>query len=473
MKAEVADLGQCKRRLTVEVEVEKVKKQYEEVCVELRRSMELPGFRKGRVPRDLLVGKFGKQISSDVKAKLLNESFKDAVKEKDLEPVSEPDVDLEKVEFDLDKPLKYECEVEVKPQFAAPECEGLELGRPPETVSDAEVCESVDRIRRRLAEVHPVAEPARTEDFLSLDVRLLIDGKEAWKDGDLAVALAEDRVLGLPFELDPAKLVGAAAGAKVSAEVELPMNFRVAEYRGKTAAAELEVKEVKRPKLPELDEAFAKRIGEESVEAFRAKVREGLASEKKLDADNEVRRQIVDKLVAATSFELPEKLLARTADRDELRRRYHLQRLGLAGDAMGEEAREELHNVSRQQAERDLRAFLIIEKVAKAKGLDPTDAEVDEHFAGLAARRGADPAALKAHAEEHGEIEVVRSDLRERKVMEFIISKATITEKAPEPEAEEEAGADGGKKPAKAHKPAAKKKPAAKAKPKTKDKDEK
>jgi trigger factor len=313
-----------------------------------------------------------------------------------------------------------------------------------------------------------VSEPAKAEDFLSLDVRLVIDGKEAWKDGDLAVALADERVLGLPFDLAPEKLVGAAAGAKVSAEVELPMNFRVPEYRGKTATAELEVKDVKRPRLPELDGAFAKRIGEESVEAFRAKVREGLVSEKKMEADNEVRRQILDKLVAATSFELPEKLLARTADRDELRRRYHLQRLGLAGDAMGEEAREELRNVSRQQAERDLRAFLIIEKLAKAKGLDPTDAEVEEHFAGLAARRGADPAALKAHAEEHGEIEVVRSELRERKVMEFILSKAKITEKVPEPEAEDDAEADGaahgGTKPAKARKPAVKKKPAAKAK---------
>ncbi len=454
MKLEVVDLGPCKKRLSVEVGVEKVKEEYDEVCQELGRSVQLPGFRKGRVPRTLLVSKFGRQIDADVKGKLLDSSFKDAVKEKELEPVGEPDLDIEKVEFDAEQPLKYECEIEVKPEFEAPQCEGLELHRPGEEVTDEEVAAAIDRIRRRFAEVHPVAGPAQAEDFLVVDVKLTIDGKEAWKDSELAVGLTEERALGLPFELASSALVGQAAGRKIRAEVEVPLNFKIEEYRGKKADAEIEVKDVKRPKLPELDDELAKRVGEPSAEGLRLRVRGGLIEEKKSQAENEVRRQVLDQLIAATSFELPEKLLERTAERDELRRRYQLEQMGLKEDTLSDDARQEMRNVSRQQAEHDLRAFLILERIAKARGIEASDEEVDAHFAALAARRGVEARALKRHAEERGELEAVKGELRERKVMELILAKAQMTDKKPGKPAKKPAE-KAEKKPAK--KPAARK----------------
>ncbi len=439
MKLEVVDLGPCKKRLTVEVAVEKVKEEYDEVCEELGRNVELPGFRKGRVPRTLLVSKFGRQIDADVKGKLLDSSFKDAVKEKELEPVGEPDLDVEKVEFDIEQPLKYECEIEVKPEFEAPAYEGLKIEKPGEEVSDEEIAEAIDRIRRRFAEVHPVSGPAQAEDFVVVDVKLTIDGKEAWKDSELALGLTEERALGLPFELASSELVGAEAGKKISAEVEVPLNFKIEEYRGKKADAEIQVKDVKRPKLPEFNDELAKRVGEPSAEGLRLRVRGGLIEEKKSQAEREVRRQVLDQLIAAVSFELPEKLLERTAERDQLRRRYQLEQMGLKEDSLSDDARQEMHNVSRQQAEHDLRAFLILERIAKAREIEASDEEVDAHFAALAARRGVDPAALKRHAEERGELEGVKGELCENKVMELILSAAQITEKKPEPPAKKKA----------------------------------
>ncbi|MHC4915374.1 MAG: trigger factor [Planctomycetota bacterium] len=459
MKAEVVDLGPCKKRLTVEVEVEKVKEQYDETCGELGRNVLLPGFRKGRVPRNLLVSKFGKQIDADVKAKLLDSSFKDAVKEKELEPVGEPDLDVEKVEFDAEKPLKYDCEIEVKPEFDPPDCEGLKLEKPSEEVADGEVDEAIDRIRRRFAQVHPVEGPAAAEDFVTVDVRLDIDGQEAWKDSELPLGLMESRALGLPFEVPSEKFIGLEAGKGFSTEVEVPMNFKIEEYRGKTGVAEIEVKDVKRPRLPDVDEAFAKRMGEADVDGLRLRVRGSLIEEKKNGAQAELRRQVVDHLIAGVEFELPEKLLAAAAERDELRRRYHLEQMGVRGDALSDDARQEMRNVSRQQAERDLRGFLILEKIAKIRDLEPSDEEVDGHFGAMAARRGVDPAALKNHAEEHGELEGVKAELRERKVMEFIISKANITEKPPE---KKKAAKPAAKKAKKAEKPEKAEKPAKK-----------
>ena len=436
MKAEVVDLGPCKKRLAVEVGVEKVKEQYDEVCDELGKSIALPGFRKGRVPKPLLVSKFGRQIDADVKAKLLEESFKDAVEEKKLEPVGEPDMDAEKVTFDVAKPLKYECEIEVKPEFDAPECEGLKLERPGEEVSEEEVTEAIGRIRRRFAEVHPVSEPAAAEDFVTVDVKLSIDDKEAWKDSELPLGLMEERALGLPFEVPSEKFLGLESGKRLSVEVEVPMNFKIEEYRGKKGVADIEVKEIKRPKLPELDDELAKRVGESSAEGLLKRVRETLAEEKKQNAETELRRQVVDRLIEATSFELPEKLLERTTERDELRRRYQLQRMGMPADALSGDAAAEMRNVSRQQAERDLRGYLILEKIARARELEPGEDEIDSHFASLAARRGVDPVALKNHAEEQGELDSVKAELRERKIMELIISKAIITEKKPEKKAD-------------------------------------
>jgi trigger factor len=442
MKAEVLDLGPCKKRLAVEIGAEKVKEQYEEVCNEIGKSIALPGFRKGRVPKTLLVSKFGRQIDADVKAKLLDESFKDAVKEKELEIVGEPDIDAEKIEFDVEKPLKYECEIEVKPEFDAPECEGLKLERPSEIVTDAEVDEASDRIRRRFAQVHPVDGPAGAEDFVTVDVKLSIDDKEAWKDSELPLGLMQEHALGLPFEVPSEKFVGMESGKKLKVDVEVPMNFKIEEYRGKKGVAEIEVKEVKRPKLPELDDELAKRVGEETAESLLKRMRDTLGAEKKQNAEGELRKQVIDALIAATDFELPEKLLERTTERDELRRRYQLERMGMPADALTGDAAEEMRNVSRQQAERDLRGYLILEKIAKAKELEPSEDEVKDHFAVLAAKRGVDPAALMNRAEEQGELEAVKSEMRESKVMELIISKATITEMKPKKQAEE-------KKPAK------------------------
>jgi len=361
-------------------------------------------------------------------------SFKDVVKEKNLEPVGEPELDLEKIDFDVAKPLSYQCEVEVKPAFEAPQVSGLRLVRPSEEVTEQDFEATLKRLLRRVSEVHPVSEPAQAEDFVIADARVSVDGKEAWKDQELTLALMEDRVLGLPFDLKAAELLGARAGEKKSAAVELPVNFRIPAYAGKAAQVEIEVKDVKRPKLPELTDDLAKRFGAESAEAFRATLRERMAAEKKVAAEEDLKRQVIDQLVAETRFELPEKLLARASARNELRRHYRLQELGVSGESLNDQVREELQNVSRQAAERELRAYLILEKLAKAHGLEAADKEVDEHLAELARRRGADAAGLKRHAEEHGELEMIKAELAERKVLNFIIEKADIRKgEAPAP----------------------------------------
>jgi trigger factor len=220
------------------------------------------------------------------------------------------------------------------------------------------------------------------------------------------------------------------------------MNFRIEEYRGKRGSAEIEVKEVKRPRMPELDDDFARKVGEADTSALLERVRHTLEAEKKQNAESELRRQVIDRLIAATDFELPEKLLARAAERDELRRHHQLQRMGMSAEALGGEAVEEMRNVSRQQAEREMRGYLIIEKIARARGIEPDEQELHSHFAMLAARRGVNTDALMRHAEEHGELEAVRSELRERKVMELILEKAAITRAEPRP------AKDAGKQPA-------------------------
>ncbi len=432
MKAEVVDLGPCKKRVTVELEAGKVKEQYETICKEVGREAVMPGFRKGRVPRSLLTsGRSGKQIVAEAKAKLIEASFRDVVKEKSLEPVGEPELDVEKVEFDVEKPLSYQCEIEVKPVFDAPECEGLKLERPSDEVTDEDVEKTLKNIRRRLAEVHPVSEPAAAEDIAVLDFVIAVDGREAEKDQEHPVAVMEEKVLGLPFDLESKELLGAKAGDKRSVSVELPVNFHINEYAGKKAEVAIEVKEIKRPRLPAVDDEFAKKLGAESAEKLKASIRERMGEEKKSSADEALRTQAVDQLIAAVKFELPEKLLARTGARNEVGRYQRLAQMGVAGESLTDEARQEMHNVSRQAAERELRAFLILEKLAKKHSLEATDAEIDERVAALAARRGADPAMYRRHAEEHGEIEALRAEIAEEKVLKFIVEKAQIMPAGP------------------------------------------
>jgi trigger factor len=432
MKAEVVDLGPCKKRISVELEAAKVKEQYDTICTELRREAELPGFRKGRVPRSLLTSKFGKQIVADAKSKLIETSFRDVVKEKALEPVGEPELDVEKIEFDVGKPLSYQCEIEVKPVFELPECAGLKLERPADEVTAEDVEKALKSIRRRLAEVHPVSEPAQAEDLVIIDYAVTVEGKDAEKDQEHTVAVKEDRVLGLPFDLKAAELLGAKSGDQRKIAMELPVNYHIKEYAGKQAEVAIVVKDVKRPKLPEVTDELARKLGAESAEKLNASVRERLAADKKQEADEAVRSQAVDKLLAATKFELPEKLLARASAGNEARRHNRLAQMGVPGDALNDEARQEMQNVSREAAERELRAYLILEKLAKKHGFEASDAEVDGRLAELAARRGADPAVFRRHAEEHGEIEALRAEIAERKVLNFIVEKADIKKAGPD-----------------------------------------
>jgi len=467
MKAEVVDLGPCKKRLQVEIEVEKVREEYESIYRDLTKEAKIDGFRVGRIPRPLVERRFGRDIARDTKGRLLARSFEEAVKEKGLRPVGEPDLDLEAIELDREKPFTYDVTVEVKPNFDLPGYKGLTLEAPRVEPTDDDVKEALTGVRRRAADLEPVASAAKTGDYLVVDARVAgEDGAELWKEEEMMVLLGEKEVQGLPFTLG-AESLAKKAGAEVTESVELGARFPVEAARGKKAEAIIKIHDVKRPKLPPLDEDFAKKMGFESIEKMLEHTRAQITTERERGAQYQLRLKAVDALIAGAGFPLPEKLLEDQAQRIAMRNKLRLAQFGLPRDEIDKRG-EEIEKQSKEQAEREIRQFLLLERIAEEEKVEVAPAELEQEIHRAAASANKTPAQVRGELESEGTLGLLEVDLREQKVLDFIISNADIkrTDSAPAEAgaASDKAKAAKGKKKS-ARKPAAKK-PKAKARKK-------
>ncbi len=455
----VDDAGPCKKKVTIEVPEEVIKDMADEQYRELRREAVLPGFRKGRAPRRLLEKRFGKETNESIKLKLLAEASEAAVKGKELDILTDPDIDYEHIELPETGPLKFEFEVEVRPDFELPPLEGFPVSRPKLEVTDEQVDREIEQLQRWAGTWTPKDEGAiERDDQIIADVRLNVElteqekaqreaiaqGKEQETQEPAGIPEAETKldnievyvrpngfVGPIPVEKLDELLAGAKGGEKRATTLEIPQTYFRKEFQGRKVDVEIDIKDIKHLKPAALDEHFLQRYNTDSVDELRDRIRDNLQARIETQVRSDMSEQIYQYLLDNTDFELPMDIVARQAGSVLQRQYMSLLSRGLSRQQI-EEQMEQLRAGSEEQAKEQLKTFFIMDKVADTLDIDVSEEEINGHIAQVALQRGQRPEKLKEQMERDGSLAQFRLDVRQSKCISKLLESANITEQETE-----------------------------------------
>jgi len=427
----IEESGPCKKKVSVEIPAEKIKKALDEKYGDLRKEAQVPGFRKGRAPVRLLEKRFGKEVSEQIKLKLLVDASESAVKDNELNILGEPDFDHEKIELPEEGAMKFEFEVEVRPQFDLPELEGIAVQKPTTGIADEQIDEEIETMRKRAGIWAPKEEgTVELEDQVVADVVLKIeDAPEDEKHDDMEIFVRKNGFVGpVPVENLDEVLVGAAGGETKEVSVNIPESFFNEEYRGKRIDVVIEIKEIKRLEPAELNAAFFERFGVDNEDELRERIGDYARSQAEQDVRSSMGDQVYRYLLDNCKFELPGDIVADQSMR-VLQREYSNLLIRGAKREDVEERMEELRASSAQRAEEQLRLFFIMSKVAeKLEVPEASEEEVNGYIAQVAASRQRRPEKMRQELARDGSLEQFKLQVREQKCIEKILESANITE---------------------------------------------
>jgi trigger factor len=427
VRIEAREDGPVAHRLEVTVGPARVHRAFERAYRDLARGARVRGFRPGKVPRSVLERLYGSSVGEQLQEALVAETLPEALEQQGIVPVAEPAVEaprpVDGAEF------RYSARVEVKPRVALPDTNGLPARRPRVEVRLEEVESELEALRQRNAPL--VEEPEGTRaargHVLAIDFVGEVDGQpfEGGSGKGVEVELGAGRFLP-DFK---SQLEGVAAGEDRELRVDFPADYANAQLAGRQAVFRVHVAELKRRAVPELDDEFAKDLGDfASLEALRERIRADLLAMRERASQAELQRSLLDALIERTTFEVPPGMVQR-----ELSRQLHQARHRLEGHVEEEALQEQLARWQeewRPRAERDVRAALLLEAVAEQEAIAVEPAEVEARIEEMARERGSTPARLRRGLRE-GALEAgVRIELRDQRVLARLAERAKVEETA-------------------------------------------
>jgi trigger factor len=427
MQTTVEETDKHKVKLTIEVPPDEFGKDLDRAYRKVARQVKIPGFRKGKVPRQVIDAQIGRDA---VLGEFLEESvptyYRDAMREHDLAPIAQPDIDLQQVEEG--KPLVFTATVEVRPRlrFEDADYKGIELDRPTTEVTDQDVDAMVDSLRERFAELEPVARPAHANDYVVMDIRASVHGQ------DVADATRQDYLYEVGSEefgpkLD-AELEGKRAGEILKVNDVLPERF--GDDAGREVSLQVLLKDVRAKKLPAADDEFAKTASEfDTLGELRAELAEQIAQSKDRAADGIIRDAALGALIERTRVDLPESLVDEETGHRVSHARERAERAGTTLDQLlASQGFDELRfrADARQHAERAIIADLVLEAVARAEDIQVTPDELAREITGLAAALGREPKEVAKTLESSGQIASLAGDIIRSKALDILVEHANI-----------------------------------------------
>ena len=432
VKTKTSELGDSRVRVEVEVEPAAVDKALSQAAANLGRDLKIPGFRKGKVPPQVVLQRVGREaVLDEAVRQALPDWYEEAIGDAGLSTVGEPSLDLGELPG-KGSPLAFSIEVGVRPEATLGEYKGLEVGRREPEVAKDEIDAEVERLREQAASLENVDRPAKEGDFVVIDFVGKVGG-EPFEGGEARGYLLElgSNRLVEGFE---EQLVGAKAGDEVSVNVTFPEDYRAENLAGNQASFEVSVKEVKEKRLPELDDDLATEAGGfDSLDELREDIASRLREQQERMIDTEFREAVVDAAVAEAKIDVPEELVHSKAHEmwHQTSRRLAAQGLDPARYLqMTGKNEEELVHEAEPEAERALKRESVLAAVVDAEGIEVPDEEL---LASLRAatqgpgrpetsERKLQKALDRAKAE--GRDEALRQDIAMRKAVDLMVESA-------------------------------------------------
>ncbi len=430
---ETADAKQSgvKREISVEIPAEEVARETEVIIQKYQKMARLPGFRRGHVPASIIRQRFKEDLKSDVVEALVPRYFNQEAEKQGMVPVSQPRVtDLH---IHDGEPLRFKASFEVMPEIKVEGYKELRADHPQIEVKDEEVEDALNNVREQHATFTSVeGRPLADGDFAQASM----DGKPKEGDSGAKHAPKDNNDKTMPVHMDEVlieiggkntvaefseNLRGANAGDTREFDVVYPEDAQDKRLAGKTLVYTVKIHAIKQKTLPELNDDFAKELGEfTSLDQVRKQIRENMLAERKHAAEREAKDKLVAELVKRNDFEVPESLIDRQID---LRLERGLRALAAQGMKMEDMKKMDLPRLragQRDQAVQDVKSSLLLERIAELEGIAVSDEEFNHEIEALARQSKQSPEAVRARLTEDGGLARIRNRIRSEKTLEFL-----------------------------------------------------
>jgi len=417
--------------LEIEVPKEKVNEALENAYKKVVKTISVPGFRKGKVPRKVLELRFGPEILyNEALDILVDPAYNEAIKEYQLEPINQPEMEL--VQIKKDEPLIFKVNVEVKPEVELCEYKGITVQQVKESVTSEDVDKYLNSLREQHARLVVVEEGELQEkDLAVIDFEGTIDGEpfEGGKGENYSLEIGSNTFM----EEFEKQLIGAHVGEERDFRVTFPADHPKSELAGKEADFHVKVKEIKRPQLPDLDDAFVQELTEKfsTMEEFRADVEKNMWENLKRRQRIELERKIIEKVAAESRVDVPEILVEREINKMLAELEYYLNLQGLTLQQFAEFTEGGLDKIKeerREQAAKRARANLVIDEIIKKEAFEVTDEEIDEKIREIASEEDVDVNEVKERLKSSGRLDMIYHNIRYRKAVDLLVQEAVVEE---------------------------------------------
>ncbi len=413
LQIELEEQDAWRRRLTVTVPAGSVQTERNKIIQKLGGRLKLPGFRKGRIPANVVEQRFGSAVDQELLDKVIGEAYREALQTQSLEPISEGQV--EKVDYEPREDLTFSISFDVQPVIDLERLGGFSVQRPKVEVVDEDIDRVLDRLRDQAGVWKPVEEEEPKDgNLVSLEIQRLEEGEPSGESRPYEIVLGDGEAI--PQVEDAVRTL--AVGQTGDFTVTFPEDFPDESRRGEVQHLRITLQAQKEKETPELTDEFAKSLGDfEDLETLTSRVREDLEREAEDQAESAVRVQLTESLIEANPFEVPRSMAERYID-------------SVLGDTskldpeMVVETKEKL----RPEAEKAVKRILVVERVAELESLTATEDEVDDRVQDIAEKNDAKPAQVYANLQKAGNLEALEREITEKKVFDFLKNESTINQ---------------------------------------------
>ena len=418
LQKEVKKDTNSKIKIEITVDKDEISKIREKVIKDIEKNAKLPGFRKGKVPRKIILTRFSDQIKNETISNILYESIDQIIKEGEFKPISEPVVtDLD--ELSPDENFKFKAEFDVMPEVSLKEYKGLNSTKYEYEVPEKLVKEELETLRERFSTLVSVDEPAKEGYYLVIDyVEYDENGKEKYKKHDQTFLLDDKE------DQFAKELLGMKKGEEKDIKLTIENKSETGDKKDITLNVHVKVKDIKKKELPALDDDFAQDISDvSSLAELKEKIKKDLEEEAKKRAETKTKEKLVDVLIEKNNFELPESMINYEIDRiiSEIASAYRLDLEKLKKD---KKQYEEYRKNLRDRAIKNVKQELILSEIAKAEKIEASDDEVENEIKKYAEENKKDIDELKENMKKNNTLESLRYQINLSKALDFVYENA-------------------------------------------------
>jgi trigger factor len=434
MQFTVEDLSAVKKVLHIEIPEAEITSEIDKAYNDLKKTAKIKGFRQGKAPRRVLQRIYQKEVHADIASRLIQTSFAEALKQTELKVIGEPQIDP--AEIKENSPYQYQATIEIAPEIADIDFKGIDLKKTVYPITDEEIETQIKMLQKNMARMEPVSEarPCQQGDHVIVDYEGFKDGQaydEVQKTENFTLKIGDGHIL----KAFDDGIIGMQAGETRRFEVQFPEDYFNKALAGQTIEFAVTLKEIRKEVLPEIDDEFAKRLGPyENLDAVKAAIRDNLENGYAKRTEQELNEQIFQALIAKSPFEVPETLVQYELEGilDEAERAFTYHNMSLA--EVGQ-TREKLAEKYRDTAEKQVKRYLLLNKIIGQENLSVSDDELEAGIATMAETSNQPVDEIKKYYQQNPErLNFFKHALLEKNAIKLIINNSNIEEITPERE---------------------------------------